>query len=392
MLKIKISQLFCYFFSGMMSLKLTSESLFAIGPIAKNIVFHLETKEFFACLQVCPAWKCDLNQAFLWNVAFSNSIRFLANGMTTAFIGKSKRTCYFLLFNYLKNVRLRESVLNDLPKSKSLQDIKLYTHLIASYQELEHQEFEPEDIHQLNDQMIKLWNDLEYPQILAKLAAKFRMLNFFKFYLELLEELPESFINIFPCVLFEAGNAKAWWIVAEMICKLPQDMKLKQDILLKTDCAQNNIFHCAARWGNSKIFKLLLSTIILPQYTLIKKNYLDHYTPLHFAAKEGHLKIVNMILNQVPLSLGALDMQDLYDRTPLHWASEKGHVEIAQILANKMSTEALVKPDASGQTALHFATRNSHVDIVKILVNKMPQEALAHLDINVEVTKLILSN
>lgn len=74
------------------------------------------------------------------------------------------------------------------------------------------------------------------------------------------------------------------------------------------------------------------------------------YTPLHYAARNGHSKVCNMLLsnganpNATTRSLNT---------TPLHRAALKGHYQIVQMLLNYGANTNL--KDADGKTALHRA-------------------------------------
>lgn len=87
------------------------------------------------------------------------------------------------------------------------------------------------------------------------------------------------------------------------------------------------------------------------------------WTPLHIAAKKGHIETVKTLLG-----LGArTDMANLYEETPLHVAVETGHVEVAKmLLENDVSMEIASHRDA----ALKVAAQNGDIEMMKILRSK----------------------
>ena len=53
--------------------------------------------------------------------------------------------------------------------------------------------------------------------------------------------------------------------------------------------------------------------------------------PLHFAAENGHLNVVEYLLNQK----ADINAKDSDDSTPLHRASENGHLSVVEYLVNQ---------------------------------------------------------
>jgi len=61
--------------------------------------------------------------------------------------------------------------------------------------------------------------------------------------------------------------------------------------------------------------------------------------PLHYAALNGHLEIVKILIEK-GVNVSA---RDDWDRTPLHWAAYNGHVEVAkELIANGANVMAKV--------------------------------------------------
>lgn len=83
-------------------------------------------------------------------------------------------------------------------------------------------------------------------------------------------------------------------------------------------------------------------------------------TPLIAAAKHGHAKAVQWLLNQ-----GALDWKDSKGNTALIHACGAGHAAAAAVLLDRGSDH--FQRNASGETALDLAARNGHTRVVRLL-------------------------
>jgi len=90
----------------------------------------------------------------------------------------------------------------------------------------------------------------------------------------------------------------------------------------------------------------------------------DHqFSPLHWAAKGGHIKIVEILIGR-----GArVNTTNMGDDTPLHLASAHGHLDVVQILLRNKADVNLV--NEHGNTALHYACFWGYKDIADELVD-----------------------
>ena len=87
-------------------------------------------------------------------------------------------------------------------------------------------------------------------------------------------------------------------------------------------------------------------------------------TPLHVAAMQGHMNVVDFLLNH-PCQVNAVDDED---KTALHLAAETGYTEIVEKLLNKGAD--VNAQTRNGDTALHAATLNSQEDVVRVLLGR----------------------
>ncbi|XP_006880602.1 PREDICTED: transient receptor potential cation channel subfamily A member 1 [Elephantulus edwardii] len=119
--------------------------------------------------------------------------------------------------------------------------------------------------------------------------------------------------------------------------------------------------HFAASYGRINTCQRLLQDI--KDMRLLNEGDLHGMTPLHLAAKNGHDKVVHLLLKK-----GALFLSDHYGWTALHHASMGGYTQTMKVIldTNMKCTDKL---DEEGNTALHFAAREGHAKAVALLLS-----------------------
>ena len=92
-------------------------------------------------------------------------------------------------------------------------------------------------------------------------------------------------------------------------------------------------------------------------------QFYEDDTPIHIATKNGHLSIVNYLIEKQNVDI---NIKGFYDKTPLHNACELGNLLIANYLvSNGANIEA---KDEDEKTPLHLASKWGHTNVVKYLV------------------------
>ena len=87
-------------------------------------------------------------------------------------------------------------------------------------------------------------------------------------------------------------------------------------------------------------------------------------TPMHMAAWQGHLNIVQFLID-----LGAdINTMGPANQSPLLYAAYEGRTEIVEILLQQGAE--FNYQDRNGRTPLHYAARQNHPDVVRYLLSQ----------------------
>ncbi|CAG5895906.1 unnamed protein product [Menidia menidia] len=125
---------------------------------------------------------------------------------------------------------------------------------------------------------------------------------------------------------------------------------------------KKSALHFAAQYGRINTCHRLLETIT--DSRLLNEGDERGLTPLHLASKEGHTKVVQLLLRK-----GALFHSDYKGWSCLHHAASEGYTQTMDILLSA-HLKLLDKTDEDGNTALHIAARAGHVAAVRLLLVK----------------------
>lgn len=137
---------------------------------------------------------------------------------------------------------------------------------------------------------------------------------------------------------------------------------------------KKSALHFAAQYGRINTCQRLLETIT--DSRVLNEGDERGLTPLHLASKEGHTKVVQLLLRK-----GALFHSDYKGWTCLHHAAAEGYTKTMDILLSA-NLKLLDKADEDGNTALHVAARAGHTAAVKLLLARGAEITLNKSDIS----------
>nr|XP_014342061.1 PREDICTED: transient receptor potential cation channel subfamily A member 1 [Latimeria chalumnae] len=120
------------------------------------------------------------------------------------------------------------------------------------------------------------------------------------------------------------------------------------------------------------IFQLISDGNITAVQNIIMKNSdclskLDklNATPLHYAAGDGNLEIMQMIMDDAEYEV--LNVMDCNGNTPLHWATEKNQIESVKMLLDRGANPNIL--NSAVESPLHLAIKLSHNEMVEVLLS-----------------------
>lgn len=95
-----------------------------------------------------------------------------------------------------------------------------------------------------------------------------------------------------------------------------------------------------------------------------------YYSPLDYASKEGHLKLVTFLLSK------HADVNSISSgkSTPLMKASERGHLNIVNLLLDNGAQVNF--QNINNCTSLHKAVYANHLEVVKLLIERGAEKEL----------------
>lgn len=120
--------------------------------------------------------------------------------------------------------------------------------------------------------------------------------------------------------------------------------------------------YIAARNGDYKVIKLLLDCGADPNiaHRILKS------TVLHRLSEYGHAESVELILNHIRGDL--IIKIDVNSRIPADYAAENGHIQILKLLLN--SRHSSIDRERSVRSPLFVGALNGHLNVVKILIDQ----------------------
>lgn len=144
-----------------------------------------------------------------------------------------------------------------------------------------------------------------------------------------------------------------------------------------------------AREGDLEYLQQVFTEIIPGSLLPTIKDDITLSTPVHMAAANGHLAVVEYLLSLVDRSeaVALANAKNDTGNTPLHWAAFNGHLDIVKVLVEKYDADVYTKNSAS-HDALFEAEKNGKTEVENWMLLKFaPEETIKVEDVG-EDTKI----
>ena len=126
----------------------------------------------------------------------------------------------------------------------------------------------------------------------------------------------------------------------------------------------------AAKEGDTDAVKKILYTDADPNQATtfpdLPSERMTH-TPLHYAAREGHVKVVEVLLDHPRINPNKLSPKD--GTTPLHYAAGRRFVDVVKTLLQSKKTIPNPARGDDGATPLHYAASTNDIEMVEVLLD-----------------------
>ena len=123
--------------------------------------------------------------------------------------------------------------------------------------------------------------------------------------------------------------------------------------------------HIAAYFGRADTIAELIAAAGREADALVHAKNCSGATPLHIAAEQGHVGVVEILLANSPSDPSLVDIQDTAGLTPLACAAKNGHIDVIRCLIAHGANISL--GDKRGNLPFYRATQIGHLEAMDIL-------------------------
>lgn len=167
---------------------------------------------------------------------------------------------------------------------------------------------------------------------------------------------------------FESGSCFQYEDLEERLCKNPLLDYAARNWYINARVKDEEV----AMASVDMVVSFLRNTSKVMCAEQVRQDYLDRYseqrlfstTGIHVAASLG----MDIVLGRLLEVESQADVRDSRDRTPLSWAAENGHLKVVKLLLKKR-VDINVK-DKNGTTALHWAAGEGHKAVMLLLLQQ----------------------
>ncbi|KAH3674827.1 hypothetical protein WICMUC_003030 [Wickerhamomyces mucosus] len=142
-----------------------------------------------------------------------------------------------------------------------------------------------------------------------------------------------------------------------------------------------------ARYGDLETLQEIFSE--LPSSLLFEiKDEHTHTNAIHVASANGHLETVKYLLSLLAKqdAIKLVNIQNIEGNTPLHWAALNGHLQIVQLLCDEYEADAFVK-NKFNHDSIFEAENNGKDDVETYFLKKFDVEPInADDDVEIKVS------
>ncbi len=143
-----------------------------------------------------------------------------------------------------------------------------------------------------------------------------------------------------------------------------QNVERKQSLMnLRFGVSGNSILHLAAKFGDDRDVEKALEQSLDNYVSLCN---LDGFTPMHFAAINGHLNIVKLLI-AAGADRNAKASEKKRNWTPIHYAAQFDHVKVVKLLIDAGVNKEI--KTGFGLTPLIVAAEFGSVETLKFLLS-----------------------